>query len=427
MPSRAEWSGRAEPVLRAASFALIAFALWRLVAGPPRAGTVRVRSSALSHDLPAIESARRSALHVDIDAPPTPAERDALAALARDGEHVTWGGAALPALAVVAERAREPGGLVRVAVASPADVGLSDGIAALDSIRAAGAMHGATVSVGAPSGQLSAQSGAARAPVGVAPAAALHPVLVLGRAGWEAKFTVAALEEEGWKVDERLFVAPGADVTQGAAPAIDTAHYSAVIALDTVLGPAGPRIAGFVRAGGGLVLLGDAANAASVRGIAPARAGTKRAAVSHAFDVADPVNAMPVYPLESLRGDAVRLSSRGSSVTSAARREGAGRVLQAGFGETWRWRMEGGSDAAAAHRAWWSRMVGSVAAVPLPASDASTSAEGAPLARLIDALGPATNVAPAESASRTLPAWLLPVMLLLLLMEWGSRRMRGAR
>ncbi|MGH7654627.1 MAG: hypothetical protein ACREN6_08190 [Gemmatimonadaceae bacterium] len=354
MRSPADWRRLVEPALRAASFALIAFALWRLVAGDSAAGgSVRVRSSALAQALPAIESARRAALHVDIDVPPTPAERDALSALARDGAHVTWSGAALPALAAVAERAREPGGPVQIAVASPADVGFSDGLAALDSVHAAGAARGATISVGAPSGQVIAQSGAARAPIGVAPMADLHAVLVLGRAGWEAKFAVAALEEQGWKVDERLFVAPGADVTQGAAPVIDTAHFSAIVALDTVLGPAGPRIAGFVHAGGGLVLLGDAANAAAVRAIAPARAGAVRPAASRAFDIADPINAMPVYPLESLRSDAVRLSARGPLVTSAARRDGAGRILQAGYGETWRWRMEGGSDAVAAHRAWW--------------------------------------------------------------------------
>jgi hypothetical protein len=238
---------------------------------------------------------------------------------------------------------------------------------------------------------------------------------------------VAALEEQGWTVDERLFVAPGVEVTHGAAPAIDTAHFSAIVALDTVLGPAGPGIAGFVRAGGGLILLGDAANAAAVRAIAPARAGSKRPAANRAFDAAAPVDAMPVHPLESLRADAVRLTARGTLVTSAARREGAGRVLQAGYDETWRWRMEGGGDAVAAHRAWWSHMVGSVAAVPLPAAGESSSAEGAPLARLVDALGPATNAPPPESAPRTLPAWLFPLLLASLIAEWASRRMRGAR
>jgi hypothetical protein len=283
------------------------------------------------------------------------------------------------------------------------------------------------VTVGQPSGALSARSGSARVPIGIAPAAELRPVLVLGHAGWEAKFVTAALEEQGWKVDERVFVAPGADVTQGAMAELDTAHFSAVVALDTTLGAAAPRIAAFVRGGGGLVLLANAANAPAVRAIAPGHAGPLRLAANRTFDAADPVNAMAVYPLELLRGDAVRLSERDALVTSAARREGAGRVLQAGYDETWRWRMQGGGDAVAAHRAWWSRMVGSVAAVPLPDAGESSSAEGAPLARLVDALGPATAVAPDASAPERLPPWLLPVLLLLLIGEWGSRRMRGAR
>jgi hypothetical protein len=148
---------------------------------------------------------------------------------------------------------------------------------------------------------------------------------------------------------------------------------------------------------------------------------------THAFDAADPVTAMAVYPLESPRSDIVRLTTRGALLTSAARREGAGRVLQVGFDETWRWRMQGGTDAVAAHRAWWSRMVGSVAATPLVVDAAASSAEGAPLARLIGALGPATTVEPLASAPRRLPAWLLPLLLICLLAEWGSRRWRGAQ
>jgi hypothetical protein len=136
---------------------------------------------------------------------------------------------------------------------------------------------------------------------------------------------------------------------------------------------------------------------------------------------------MALYPLEGLRGDAVPLSTRGALLTVAARREGAGRVLQAGFDETWRWRMQGGADAVAAHRAWWSRMVASVAAAPLPPADESPAAEGAPLARLVDALGPAVAIAPDASGPHRLPGWLLPAILLCLLAEWASRRWRGAR
>jgi len=433
--SRGALMGRAsrdavmERALRALSFALIAFALWRLFAGAGAGDVVRVRSSSLARDLPSIESARTAALHVEMDAAPPPAERDALAAVAHAGTRVTWSapratlsrqGAAMPPLAVVAERAREPGGPVRIAVTSAADVAFSDGLAALDTVCAAGATRGATVSVGEPSGALGAVSGAARAFIGVPAAATLHPVLVVGRAGWEAKFAVAALEERGWTVDARLFVAPGADVTQGSPGAIDTSRYAAIVALDTTLGSVAASVVRFVRQGGGLVLLAGAANA-------PARAGARRLADARAFDVAEPVNAMALYPLEGLRGDAVPLSTRGALVTAAARREGAGRVLQAGFDETWRWRMQGGADAVAAHRAWWSRMVASVAAAPLPPADESPAAEGAPLARLVDALGPAVAIAPDSSGPHRLPGWLLPAILLCLLAEWASRRWRGAR
>jgi hypothetical protein len=413
--------------LRLASFALIAFALWRALSGAGAAETLRLRSSVLTREMPAIESERETSLHIDVDVTPSPADRDALAAVAHAGTRVTWSATAMTPLAAVAERSREPGGPVRVAVASLADVSLSDGLAALDTVRASSATRGSTVSVGSPSGALGARSGSARAPVGVPPSVTLHPVLVLGRVGWESKFVVAALEEQGWTVEQRVFVAPGADVNQGAGGAIDTSRYSAVIALDTTLGSAGPQLSRYVRDGGGLVLLASAANAASVRAIAPAHADERRLPIARAFDIPEPTNAMPVYPLESARGDAVRIATRGPLLTVAARREGAGRVLQAGFDETWRWRMQGGADAVAAHRAWWSRMVASVAASPLTPSADSSAAEGAPLARLIDALGPAVTSAPDASTPRRLPVWLLPAILLALLAEWGSRRWRGAQ
>jgi hypothetical protein len=420
---------RVEFILRTASFALLAFALWRVLAGAGVGGAVLVRSSSLTRELPSIESARTAALHVELDATPSAADRDALAAVAHAGTRVTWSSITIPALAAVAERSREPGGPVHIALASAANISLSDGLAPLDSVSAAAAAHGASVGVGTPSGELAAHSGSARAAIGVPAAATLHPVLILGRAGWEAKFAAAALEEQGWTVDERVFVAPGADVTQGVTTAIDTAHFSAIVALDTTVGSVGPSIARFVREGGGLVLLANAAESPLVRAIAPARAGTRRVADTRAFDGADPMGALAIYPLESPRGDAVRLSTRGAFVTAAARREGAGRVLQTAFDETWRWRMQGGADGVAAHRAWWSRMVASVAASPISPANETPSADGAPLARLVDALGPATADAnkPATSLPRRLPVWLFPLLLLCLLAEWASRRWRGAQ
>ena len=81
---------------------------------------------------------------------------------------------------------------------------------------------------------------------------ALKPVLVLGAAGWESKFTIAALEERGWRVASRVRVAPNVDVTQGPLGAIDTARYSAVIALDSTAASSATAIARYAREGGGV-------------------------------------------------------------------------------------------------------------------------------------------------------------------------------
>ena len=43
--------------------------------------------------------------------------------------------------------------------------------------------------------------------------ARLGAVVIIGRAGWEAKFVAAALEERGWSVRLRVSVAPGIVVT----------------------------------------------------------------------------------------------------------------------------------------------------------------------------------------------------------------------
>ena len=114
--------------------------------------------------------------------------------------------------------------------------------------------------------------------------------------------------------------------------------------------------------------------------------------------MAEPLNAMPILPLVDLRADAVSTSTRDAWTTGAARREGAGRVLQLGFADTWRWRMQGGADGVAKHRAWWSRVVAAVAATPYPVVVGSPSAEGAPLARFVDALGPPVTIAPEAGA-----------------------------
>jgi hypothetical protein len=125
------------------------------------------------------------------------------------------------------------------------------------------------------------------------------------------------------------------------------------------------------------------------------------------------------------------VAARGARVVAAARREGGGRVMQVAYDETWRWRMQGGDAAMAAHRAWWSRMVASVAAAPAPvaapAFGGASANEGAPLAQLVDALGTASAAPVTNASTGGVRGWLLVVILLLLLGEWGMRRTRGAR
>jgi len=129
---------------------------------------------------------------------------------------------------------------------------------------------------------------------------------------------------------------------------------------------------------------------------------------------------------------AVALERRGDAVVAAARRVGPGRVVQLGYDETWRWRMEGADGAADEHRRWWSAVVASVAHAPAALAPAAPdTTDPAPRAALVEALG-----APAPSASARAPAaprrerpdsLFLAAACTALLAEWASRRLRGAR
>jgi hypothetical protein len=105
--------------------------------------------------------------------------------------------------------------------------------------------------------------------------------------------------------------------------------------------------------------------------------------------------------------------------------------MQVGYDETWRWRMAGGDEAAAAHREWWSRLVAAVAYAPLvPRGSGVASVDETPLASLVDALGPATpmdrRLAPRTDEARI--TWILFTLVATsLLAEWTARRLRGAR
>src|SRR5439155_9242193 len=135
---------------------------------------------------------------------------------------------------------------------------VSDDIGVIDTVRPESV--GAGVALGSATGRITGRvNGSVASTVNPDPIS-LHKVLVIGSAGWESKFVVAALEEEGWKVDALIRLAPDIKVTQGSASMIDTSRYTAVVALDSAASPYANRIIEFVRSGGGAVLEPPAAS-----------------------------------------------------------------------------------------------------------------------------------------------------------------------
>jgi hypothetical protein len=228
-------------------------------------------------------------------------------------------------------------------------------------------------------------------------------------------------------VDAYLLLSPKGDERQGQVAAMDTARYSAVLALDSTAGRYGDRIVRFVRDGGGLVLWAPAARSQALASIAPGRPG---AAIED--DGAPPNDSAPrrdltLVPITSLAGNAVVLERRGRDVSVAARRVGLGRIIETGYTNSWRWRMAGGDDAPERHREWLAGLVASVAytgRTPL----ATPPTDVAPLAMLIDRLGP-PSAAPTRSERHEgdTARWVFAVLCAALLLEWSSRRLRGVK
>jgi hypothetical protein len=421
----------AELVLRAVALAALAALLWRAV--QPRA--VPRGEAAAGNLTPMLQRWTLSApaeLRVVLDRAPDVSTRDWIRALARAGSAARWSASRpLRPSAVVAEPASEPNGATRVrfAAAGGEPVSIGDAAGMIDTLPRGGPAELELASV---AGSVRAAGATYTATTVARDSFALRPVLVIGSAGWESKFTIAALEERGWRVASRVRVAPNVDVTQGPLGAIDTARYSAVVALDSSAAGSAMAIARFAREGGGVILAGAAARMSGVSSIAAGRVGPRVAGVAGAIASASPRSGLGVFPVTSVAGDAVALESRETAVTVAARRVDAGRVVQSGYDETWRWRMAGGDEAAAAHREWWSRLVAAVAYAPLVARPEAPDAaiDETPLASLVDALGPASTFDAASVPVRdgTRPTrFLFALVVGALLLEWASRRLRGVR
>lgn len=359
-----------------------------------------------------------------------PHYRDWLAAARDAGLGVRWSGDSIPALALAVDPVPDPAGGSRVAVAGPARavLQLADSAGALDSVRVTGG--GAWFEVPRLLGSARAVVGRQHALGGPADSLLSRRIVVLGRPSWETKFVVAALEERGWRVDARIPLTPDTAVVQGQPLRLDTATVAAVIVLDASGGSEAGRVARFVSQGGGVIL---GTEAAALAGFAPLRAGrpgAPEAAQVLELPLSDPGRALPLTPVAVLAPGAVPLERRGNAVALAGRRVGAGRVIQVGYGDTWRWRMSGPEGAEAAHRRWWSVLVGSVAYRPTLQLGRDVSSHDAPRARMAARLGPAVpGSAPGSSShsprSRGAAGWLLAVALVSLLAEWGLRRLRG--
>ena len=421
----------AEGVARVVAFAALAALLSRALM-PPRASGTEVSGTSIEQDLARWTSAAPSAVHVRFDAAPAPSVRDWLRALSRSGTRAEWSATrVLRPSAIAAEPTVEPDGgtRVRVASAGPEPVSVADAAGLIDSLDSGG---NAELELATIEGDLHARGTTFTASTTVRDSVELRPVLVLGVASWEAKFTIAALEERGWRVASRLRVSPGVEITQGPLGTIDTSRYSAVVVLDSSASTVAESIARYARSGGGVVLAANTARLGSLSSVAPGSVGTRAAGVAGAVASATPRNGLALYPVATVRSDAVPLESRGSAITIAARRIDAGRVIQVGYDETWRWRMSGGDAALAAHREWWSRLVSSVAYAPLSrrVSAGDVAIDEMPLASLVDAIGPA---APPRAAPRSRPDSPRTTLILFaiavgaLLLEWASRRLRGAR
>lgn len=409
----------------------IVLVLWLLVeslrgpAGPLRASA---RERDLAAQLPRWSTAADPAsVHVAFEGTLAPFQRDWLAALAGAGSRVTWESRNGIPLALAMEPVADPEGGVRAWIAAPSGnrVQVEDPAGPLDSLRASGG--GGRLLVRSSPAELRVRTGASIASSAVGDSLVLGRLLLFGRAGWESKFVAAALEERGWKLDARLRLAPRRDVRQGGATPIDTARYAAVLVLDSIGNIEAQQIARFVRAGGGAVIAAAAAETSALEGLSAGRPGEALPG-REPFDStrADPRRSLELAPLV-VRNDAVVLERRGSAAAVAARRVDRGRVATIGYRDTWRWRMGGGAAAVQDHRDWWADLVAGVAYAGRAMKQPRPVADEAPLATIIDRLGPSgakpRAPGPGFGISR---AWLFGVLAAALLLEWASRRLRGA-
>ncbi len=339
------------------------------------------------------------------------------------------------AIAVAAIPRVHPSGgtIIHVAAANDVELTLSDSLGWIDSVRVSN--RGTYWEIPGNARAFSVRSPTAAASVADVRADTLKRIRLFASTGWESRFILDALESAGWQVDANFAIAPRVNVTAGIPAALDTSRYAAVIALDSSAWSQSASITRFVRSGGGLLLFPGSARGNAFASVRAGGVGTALAGIPGALQTDTPTEGLPLSPVTGLASDAVvmaRSEREGAPVTIAARRFGAGRVVQAGFEQTWEWRMLGAEQSVHAHREWWNNMVQRVAfssPAPVPERWQPLPGDAAPLADLIARIGGPTSEFTAHDgvpSPSVPPRWLFVVAAAALLVEWWSRRLRGA-
>jgi hypothetical protein len=421
-----------EWVLRSLAILLLLFLIWQAVHALSERSVGRAKGAGIRSALASWstrESPQRA--HVVFDSTPDPDVRDWVAALRGSGTATSWEGPELTPSALSLESVADPKHATRVwvAAASGSGIVIRDALGPIDSVFVRSG--GAVLTTQKVSGVVSAALGGAAATAVLRDSLTVRPVLLIGIASWEGKFILASLEEHGWTVDARFSIGPNNSVVQAgrlAAPRIDTAHYSVVIALDSAAARYAASIGEYVRQGGGFIATGAAAAIPAFAGLMPGATAAVLESGSFDVDSATPRRALALMPIDRLKAGALAIEKRDANTAVAARRVGKGRVVQVGYIDTWRWRMGGADDPVTAYRGWWSAMVSSVAYAPRIPLHRTSAVEPTPVATLVGTLGVPTSVAEAGGTflndPRLLPA-LFALLLAVLFLEWTSRRLRG--
>jgi hypothetical protein len=214
-------------------------------------------------------------------------------------------------------------------------------------------------------------------------------------------------------------------------------RHAVVIALPGASSSALIALPAFVHAGGGLVIVGEAARASALSSIRAGTPGTLRnGELGAEASATDPRRGLDLVPIVALASDGIAIESQGNRVVIAARRVGAGRVVQVGYDNSWLWRMAGNDDALSAHRRWWSTLVANIVPLTSPISRVQLDTEhdtldAAPVAALARDLGMPSITQPniatlSRSAITSLdPRWLMALALISLVASWTLRRWRG--